>query len=34
MYGGTLLVALKDKAGTQVPVSRRRVPSLKKALGL
>jgi len=34
MYGGTLLVTLKDKAGTQVPVSRRRVPSLKKALGL
>lgn len=34
MYGGTLLLTLKDKASTQVPVSRRRVPSLKKALGL
>jgi two-component system response regulator LytT len=34
MYGGTLLLTLKDKATTQVPVSRRRVPSLKKALGL
>jgi len=34
MYGGTLLLTLKDKAATQVPVSRRRVPSLKKALGL
>lgn len=34
MYGGTLLLTMKDKAGTQVPVSRRRVPSLKKALGL
>jgi two-component system, LytTR family, response regulator LytT len=34
MYGGTLLLTMKDRAGTQVPVSRRRVPSLKKALGL
>ncbi|MBI5231680.1 MAG: response regulator transcription factor [Coriobacteriales bacterium] len=34
MYGGTLLLTLTDKAGTQIPVSRRRVPSLKKALGL
>jgi len=34
MYGGTLLLTLKDSGVTQVPVSRRRVPSLKKALGL
>ncbi|MBW6467566.1 MAG: LytR/AlgR family response regulator transcription factor [Anaerosomatales bacterium] len=34
MYGGTLLLTLKDREGTQVPVSRRRVPALKKALGL
>jgi two-component system, LytTR family, response regulator LytT len=34
MYGGTLLLTLKDREGTQVPVSRRRVPSLKKALGI
>lgn len=34
MYGGTLLLTLKDGEGTQVPVSRRRVPVLKKALGL
>jgi two-component system, LytTR family, response regulator LytT len=34
MYGGTLLLTTKDRAGSQVPVSRRRVPSLKKALGL
>jgi two-component system response regulator LytT len=34
MYGGTLLLTLKDRATTQVPVSRRRVPSLKRALGL
>jgi len=34
MYGGTLLLTMKDKASSQVPVSRRRVPSLKKALGL
>lgn len=34
MYGGTLLLTLKDKGATQVPVSRRRVPALKKALGL
>jgi two-component system, LytTR family, response regulator LytT len=34
MYGGTLLLTLKDRAGTQVPVSRRRVPSLKKVIGL
>ncbi|MDZ4180583.1 MAG: LytTR family DNA-binding domain-containing protein, partial [Coriobacteriia bacterium] len=34
MYGGTLLLTMKDHGDTQVPVSRRRVPSLKKALGL
>jgi two-component system response regulator LytT len=34
MYGGTLLLTMKDRSATQVPVSRRRVPSLKKALGL
>jgi two-component system response regulator LytT len=34
MYGGTLHLTLKDRAATQVPVSRRRVPSLKRALGL
>jgi len=34
MYGGTLLLTLSDDAGTQIPVSRRRVPALKKALGL
>ncbi|MDZ4655692.1 MAG: LytTR family DNA-binding domain-containing protein [Coriobacteriia bacterium] len=34
MYGGTMLLTLKDKTATQVPASRRRVPSLKKALGL
>ena len=34
MYGGTLLLTLADEAATQVPVSRRRVPALKKALGL
>ncbi|MCL4555121.1 MAG: LytTR family DNA-binding domain-containing protein [Actinobacteria bacterium] len=34
MYGGTLLLTLSDRAGTQVPVSRRRVPALKRALGL
>lgn len=34
MYGGTLLLTLKDSGATQVPVSRRRVPALKKALGL
>jgi two-component system response regulator LytT len=34
MYGGTLLLTLADSEGTQVPVSRRRVPSLKKALGI
>jgi two-component system response regulator LytT len=34
MYGGTLLLTLRDTASTQVPVSRRRVPALKKALGL
>ncbi|MCX8006703.1 MAG: LytTR family DNA-binding domain-containing protein [Coriobacteriia bacterium] len=34
MYGGTMLLTLKDTAGTQVPASRRRVPALKKALGL
>jgi two-component system response regulator LytT len=34
MYGGTLLLTLTDEPGTQIPVSRRRVPALKKALGL
>ena len=34
MYGGTLLLTLRDTAETQIPVSRRRVPSLRKALGL
>lgn len=34
MYGGTLLLTLSDKEGTQIPVSRRRVPSLKKVIGL
>ncbi|MDP2183627.1 MAG: LytTR family DNA-binding domain-containing protein [Actinomycetota bacterium] len=34
MYGGTLLLTLGDTDGTQVPVSRRRVPSLKRVLGL
>lgn len=34
MYGGTLLLTLADSSSTQVPVSRRRVPALKKALGL
>jgi two-component system response regulator LytT len=34
MYGGTLLLTLKDRNKTQVPVSRRRVPALKKVLGL
>lgn len=34
MYGGTLLLTLTDPNATQVPVSRRRVPSVKKALGL
>ncbi|PKQ20244.1 MAG: DNA-binding response regulator [Actinobacteria bacterium HGW-Actinobacteria-6] len=34
MYGGTMLLTLKDKAATQVPASRRRVPALKRALGL
>ncbi len=34
MYGGTLLLTLDDTEGTQVPVSRRRVPALKKAIGL
>jgi two-component system response regulator LytT len=34
MYGGTLLLTLTDDDSTQIPVSRRRVPSLKKALGL
>jgi len=34
MYGGTMLLTLKDAAATQVPASRRRVPALKRALGL
>ncbi len=34
MYGGTMLLTLDDHDATQVPVSRRRVPSLKRSLGL
>lgn len=34
MYGGTLLLTLQDQGGSQVPVSRRRVPALRKAIGL
>lgn len=34
MYGGTMELTLKDSAATQVPVSRRRAPALKRALGL
>lgn len=34
MYGGTLLLTLTDENATRIPASRRRVPSLKKALGL
>ncbi|MBF4509400.1 MAG: response regulator transcription factor [Aeromicrobium sp.] len=34
MYGGTMELTLKDDAATQVPVSRRRAPALKRALGL
>lgn len=34
MYGGTMLLTLKDTQGSQVPASRRRVPALKRALGL
>ena len=34
MYGGTMLLTLKDSSASQVPASRRRVPALKRALGL
>ena len=34
MYGGTMELTLKDAAGSKVPVSRRRAPMLKRALGL
>ena len=34
MYGGTMELTLKDAAATHVPVSRRRAPALKRALGL
>jgi len=34
MYGGTMLLTLKDSAATQVPASRRRVPALRRVLGL
>jgi DNA-binding LytR/AlgR family response regulator len=34
MYGGTLMLVLSDAAGTQIPVSRRRVAALKLALGM
>ncbi|MCL2503272.1 MAG: LytTR family DNA-binding domain-containing protein, partial [Coriobacteriia bacterium] len=33
VHGGTLFLTLMDEDATQVPVSRRRVSSLKKALG-
>ncbi|MGV8084542.1 MAG: LytR/AlgR family response regulator transcription factor [Coriobacteriia bacterium] len=32
--GGTLMLTLADNGRTQIPVSRRRVPGLKKALGI
>jgi two-component system, LytTR family, response regulator LytT len=34
MYGGTMLLTLKDAGATQVPVSRRRAPAVKRVLGL
>ncbi len=34
MYGGTMELKLDDGAATAVPVSRRRAPALKRALGL
>ena len=34
MYGGMLILRLSDEAGTQIPVSRRRAASLKRALGM
>lgn len=34
MYGGTMELTLKDAAETRIPVSRRRAPALKRALGL
>jgi two-component system response regulator LytT len=34
MYGGTMELTLDDGAATEVPVSRRRAPALKRALGL
>src|SRR5574340_853301 len=34
MYGVTMELTLKDAAQTRVPVSRRRAPALKRALGL
>lgn len=34
MYGGTMELTLKDTACTRIPVSRRRAPALKRALGL
>ena len=34
MYGGMLMLRLSDEAGTQIPVSRRRAASLKRALGM
>ncbi len=34
MYGGTLLLTLADRDGTQIPVSRRRVAGFKRALGM
>ncbi len=34
MYGGALTLSLRGAEDTQVPVSRRRVPALKRALGL
>lgn len=34
MYGGTFTLTVKDDAGTQIPVSRRRSAGLKSTLGL
>jgi len=34
MYGGTLLLTLSDRDGTQIPVSRRRAAGFKRVLGM
>jgi DNA-binding LytR/AlgR family response regulator len=34
MYGGTMELTLQDSANAHIPVSRRRAPALKRALGL